>query len=67
MITPKKLKRIFAIAISMAVLKENREVINDINLLNGLINIENNITVPILKKRLKWANFLESFLAFNMP
>jgi len=65
--TPIKLKRMFAMAISIAMLKVKVFVTIFINELNGFINIENKITVPMLKKRLKCASFLESFSACNIP
>ena len=61
------LKRILAIAIFMAILKLNKFIMKSSKILNGFIKIENKTTVPILKKRLKWASFFESFSAFNMP
>ena len=57
----------FDIAIFIAILKENRLVTKDIILLNGFINMEKIITVPMLKKRLKCASFFESFFAFKIP
>ena len=65
--TPIKLNSTLAIAIFIAGLKLKLLVTRFTNVLKGMINIENIITVPILKNRLKWASFLESFSAFNMP
>ena len=66
-ITPIKLNRTFAIAMFIAGFKLNVLIIVFINELKGVINIEKKITEDMLKNRLKCANFLESFFAFNMP
>lgn len=60
--TPRALKRMFVIAISMAILKVNLFVINRTKFSNGVMKIEKIMTVIILKKRLKCASFLESCL-----
>ena len=65
--TPIKLNKTFAIAMFIAGFKFMVFTTSFTNELNGVINIENKITVPMLKKRLKWASFLESFSAFNIP
>ena len=59
--TPSILNKMFAIAIFIAGFKFNRLIIVVSKVLNGLIVREKKITVPILKKRLKCASFLESF------
>ena len=56
-----------AIAIFMAMLKLNMFVTIFINALNGFINIEKKITVPILKNKLKCASFFDSLLAVVIP
>lgn len=53
MITPRELNSIFAMAMFIALLKENRFVTNDNSELNGVMNIEKKSTVPMLKNRLK--------------
>ena len=65
--TPSILKIMFVMAIFIALLKFNGNTIISISFLNGLIKIEKIITVAMLKNKLKWASFLESFSAFSIP